>query len=421
MARIVLFELKKLLARRVALVASLGVLAMLVGIMLLNVFQARVVSFTGEVFSGPAAISYKRDEALARAGAIDVERVLSDVASYREEAFAQVDPSEVSQLTNVAAYSLMLERYDAAYVERLYDPYWSWLLSPFHLSGEEPYQTAARVTDDELRDYYEAVASLTQTALDAGQGGTWEYGEAERAFWMDLEAQVPEPLAFGWAGGWSNVIDCVAFLVFPMLAAAITLAPTFCAEYRSGADAVVLSARYGRSRLVGAKVAAALVYVVGYMVVSAAVIVGFSLAFYGADGFGLPVQALSLDCPYPITAGQAALWSVGLMLACALGMCGLTLLLSSRMRSTLPVFVTDVVLLMVTGMLPSGGSGLIEHVLALFPLGFSNFSKLFGSLTSFVLGPVVLDLAGTVAVVWLLLSAATVPLAAHTFRHHQVA
>ena len=421
MLRITLFELKKLLARRVALVANLGVLAMLVGIMLLNVFQAKTESSSGEVLSGPEAIAYKREERLARAGTIDVERVLSYVAAYREEAFANVDPAEISQLTNVAAYSLMLERYDAAYVERLYDPYWSWLLSPFHLSGEEPYQTAARVTDDELRDYYGAVASLTQTALDAGQGGTWEYGEAERAFWTGLEAQVLEPLAYGWTGGWSNVIDCVAFLVFPMLAAAITLAPTFCAEYRSGADAVVLSARYGRSRLVGAKVMAAFLYVAGYMAVAAAIIVGFSLTFYGVDGFGLPVQALSLDCPYPITAGEAALWSVGLMLACALGIAGLTLLLSSRMSSTLPVFVTDVVLLMVTGMLPSGGSGVIEHVLALFPLGFSNFSKLFGSLTSFALGPVVLDLAGMVAVVWLVLCATTVPCAAHAFRHHQVA
>ena len=421
MLRITLFELKKLLARRVALVANLGVLAMLVGIMLLNVFQAHTEDVTGEVLSGPAAIAYQRDQRLARAGELSVERVLADVAGYRQEAFAKVDPAEVLGTTNTAAYSLMLERYDEAYVAKLYDPYWSWLLSPFHLSGEEPYQTAARVGDDELRDYYGAVAALMQTALDAGQDGTWEYGEAERALWTGLEAEVAEPLAYGWAGGWANVIDCVAFLVFPMLAAAITLAPTFCAEYRSGADAVVLSARYGRSQLVVAKVVAALVYVVGYLAVSAAIIVGFSLAFYGADGFGLPVQALSLDCPYPITAGQAALWSVGLMLACALGIAGLTLLLSSRMSSTLPVFVTDVVLLMVTGMLPSGGSGLIEHVLAIFPLGFSNFSKLFGSLTSFAVGPTAVDLATMVAVVWLALCVGAVPFAAYAFRHHQVA
>ena len=109
------------------------------------------------------------------------------------------------------------------------------------------------------------------------------------------------------------------------------------------------------------------------------------------------------------------------MYACTLGVAGLTLLLSSRTRSALAVIVADVVVVFLTGMVPSGGSGILEHLLRLFPMGFSNFSTLFTSLTSYPVGPVVLDLIGAVTVVWLALAVVALPLSVVSWRRHQVA
>lgn len=422
MPEIMLFELKKMLARRVALVVNAGVLALLACIMALNVIQARTTTENGMTeLSGPAAIEAKREEREAHAGPVSAERVAADLADYRELAFSKVAPEDVLGISDAAAYSLMYETYDAETFDALYDPYWSWLLSPYSQRGEEPYQTLARLTDEDVADWYGAVARLTQDALDDGQGGSWEYSPAERAWWTDLEAGVAEPLSYGWAGAWDNVVSCVAFLAFAMLAVCVTLTPVFSAEYQEGTDAVLLATRYGRSRLVAAKVAAALLYATAYFALAAAIVCGVSVAFYGAGGFDLPLQVLSLWAPYPMSCGQAALASVGLMYACTLGVAGLTLLLSSRTRSALTVVVVDVVVVFLTGMVPSGGSGALEHLLQLFPMGFSNFSALFTSLTSYPLGPAVLDLMGMVALVWLALAAAGVPLAVASWRRHQVA
>lgn len=421
MARLILFELKKMLSRRVALAANVGVLVFLVAIMALNVTQNRTVSFAGEEYNGVEAIAYNRAEAEKHAGTITAERAASDIAAYQERLFSRIDRDAVNQMTGEAVYSLIAQSFSPEEVDDLYNPYWSWLLRPWRVAREEPAQTAARVTPEMAADWYGAAAELTQQTLDDGQGGMWEYSDAERAYWTDLRASVPAPVTYGYSGGWDNVVNCAAFLAFAILAVTVTLAPTFSFEYSSGADAVVLATRRGRSSLVAAKVVAALAYATAYFALCAAVIVGVSLVFYGADGFGLSVQSMALTSPYPLTAGQAALATVGLMYVACLGFACLTLAVSSRTRSTLAVFLADVVLVLLTGLVPSAGVGVLERVLALFPLNFANFSVLFSALESYPLGPVVLDLIGMVLVVYVACALVATPVAALSFRRHQVA
>ena len=421
MPRLILFELKKMLSRRVALAANVGVLVFLVAIMALNVTQNRTVSFAGEEYNGIDAIAYNRAEAEKHAGTITAERAAEDIAAYQETLFSRIDRDAVNQMTGEAVYSLIAQSFSPEEVDELYNSYWSWLLRPWRVAREEPAQTAARVTPEMAADWYGAATELTQRALDDGQGGMWEYSDAERAYWTDLRASVPAPVTYGYSGGWDNIVNCAAFLVFAILAVTVTLAPTFSFEYSSGADAVVLATRRGRSSLVVAKVVAALAYATAYFALCAAIIVGVSLAFYGADGFGLSVQSMALTSPYPLTAGQAALACVGLMYAACLGFACLTLAVSSRTRSTLAVFLADVVLVLLTGLVPSGGVGALERVLALFPLNFANFSVLFSALESYPLGPVVLDLIGMVLVVYVACALVATPVAALSFRRHQVA
>ena len=421
MTRLILFELKKMLARRTALAANIGVVLFLVGIMALNVVQARTTNAAGEILSGTDAIAQTRLEVEAHAGPVTAERAAADIATYQEMLFSRIDRGEVTQMTGSAVYDLMFQSFSDEEVYELYNPYWSWLLRPWRVSGEEPAQTAARVTPEMAADWYGAISELTQDALDDGQAGMWEYGQAERAYWTEKQAGVAEPIEYGYVDGWENIISCATFLVFTVLAVCVTLAPTFSFEYQSGADAVVLATRRGRSTLVGAKVAAALAYATAYFALCAGVIVGFSLAFYGADGFGLSIQSMALSSPYPLAAGQAALVLVGLMYVVCLGFACLTLALSSRTSSTLAVFLTDVVLVLLTGLVPSGGIGVLERVLALFPLNFANFSVPFSALESYPLGPVVLDLIGMVVATYILVSFVSTPLAALSFRRHQVA
>ena len=420
MLRLILFELKKMLTRRVALVANVGVIVFLIGIMALNVVQTKTANARGEIVSGTEAIAQMHADAEEHAGSVTAERAAADIAAYQEVLFSRIDREAVGEMTGAAVYDLRFQHVSDEEVYELYNAYWSWLLRPWRMAGEEPAQTAARVTPEMAADWYGAAADLTQVALDDGQGGMWEYTDAERAYWTEKRASVAEPIVYGYSGGWDNIVNCAAFLVFTMLAVCVTLAPTFSFEYQSGADAVVLATRRGRSALVAAKVVATLLYATLCFALCAAIIVGVSLVFYGADGFSHSIQSMALTSPYPFTAGQAALILVALMYVACLGFACLTLALSSRTRSTLAVFLADVVLVLLTGLVPSGGVGILERFLAVFPINFANFSVPFSALESYPLGPVVLDLIGMVVLVYIALALVATPVAALSFRRHQV-
>lgn len=420
MLDLVRFELKKLLVRRTSLIACAGILVMLCGIMTLNIVQTKTTSSADEVLSGTAAIAYQKEKTAAHEGVLTVERVQDEVAAYRELAFSKVDPADVSGLSDQAAYTLMNQAYDEDEFRAIYDAYYSYLFSPWKEGALEPYQVAAQLDDGAADGFYEAIADKLQRTLDDGMGGTWVYSDAERAYWTEKQDAVGEPLAYGYAGGWSDVLACLGFFAFAMVAVCVALTPVFAGEYQDRTDAVLLSSRYGRSKLVAAKIVAALVFATAYFALATLIIMGAALAFFGAEGGDLPVQVLSLGIPYDLTMAEATWTAVGIAYLMTLGFAALTLLLSSKLRSQLAIFVACAALIFLTGMVPSGGNAVLLHALYLFPLNALIDQVLFNALVSYEVGPFVVDLMGLLVGVYALVLVVCVPLAARAFRRHQV-
>ncbi|WP_101723190.1 ABC transporter permease [Eggerthella timonensis] len=417
---LVRFELKKLLVRRTSFIACAGILVMLCGIMTLNIVQTKTASDTGEVLNGTAAIAYQKEKAASHEGVLSVERVQDEVAAYKELAFSKVDPADVSGLSDEAAYALMKQAYDEDEFRAIYDTYYTYLFSPWKAGALEPYQVAAQLDDGAADGFYGAIADKLQRTLDDGMGGTWTYSDAERAYWTEKQAAVGEPLAYGYAGGWGDVLACIGFFAFAMVAVCVALTPVFAGEYQDRTDAVLLAARYGRSKLVAAKIIAAFVFATAYFALAALIIMGAALAFFGAEGGDLPVQVLSLGIPYDLTMAEATWVAVGIAYLITLGFAALTLLLSSKLRSQLAIFVTCAALIFLTGMVPSGGNAMLLHALYLFPLNALVDQVLFNSLVSYQAGPFVVDLVGLLVGVYALVLVVCVPLAARAFRRHQV-
>ncbi|PNV67943.1 ABC transporter permease [Enteroscipio rubneri] len=417
---LVRFELKKLFVRRASLIACAGILVMLCGIMMLNIVQTKTASDTGEVLNGTAAIAYQKEKAASHEGVLSVERVQDEVAAYKELAFSKVDPADVSGLSGEAAYALMKQAYDEDEFRAIYDTYYAYLFSPWKAGALEPYQVAAQLDDGAADGFYGAIADKLQRTLDDGMGGTWAYSDAERAYWTEKQAAVGEPLAYGYAGGWGDVLACLGFFAFAMVAVCVALTPVFAGEYQDRTDAVLLAARYGRSKLVAAKIVAAFVFATVYFALAALIIMGAALAFFGAEGGDLPVQVLSLGIPYDLTMAEATWIAVGIAYLITLGFAALTLLLSSKLRSQLAIFVTCAALIFLTGMVPSGGNAMLLHALYLFPLNALNDQVLFNALVSYQAGPFAVDLVGLLVGIYALALIVCVPLAARAFRRHQV-
>lgn len=426
MRSLICFELKKIITRKSTWVSAVALYALLCVLMAANILQAVAYdNETGQRYSGLTAINYEKSIVKPHAGLLTPQLISEEITGYQQEAFATVSPQEVVDLSSAAAYDLMEELLPAAECARLQSPYYGYLLSPWAQNGSGAFQTAARMQLDgtDPSTFYEALQAKTLRQLDAGldPSSAAPLTNAEYDFWKQKVEALPTPFEYGYAGGWQDLLNCLSFLVFGMLAICIGLTPVFCGEYAARTDAVLLATRYGRTRLIAAKVAASLLFATAYYLLYAATIAGIILACYGTDGAHLPIQVLASTSPYNITVSQAVWLGMGVSYVMTLGFTGLTLLLSSRLRSQVAVFAIDACLLLITGFVGTSAKGLLLKLFSLFPINGLSVGVLAKNFLSYSAGPLVLEPATAIALTWFVAAAASITAAALIFRRHQVA
>lgn len=231
--------------------------------------------------------------------------------------------------------------------------------------------------------------------------------------------RVSTPLQYGYFKGWEIIISSFELLMFAVLAVCIVLAPVFSGEYQSGTDAVILSGRYGKTKLIKAKILAS--YLFGFLAFTLHIAVAFGLpiAAFGTDGWELPVQIANTVIPYPFTFLQTVLVNTGVIYLILFAMISLTLLLSSVMKTPYPVLIVLVPVLFIPVFLtPDGTAGVYN--LTLFLLPYRAAMPEIGKYISYQFGGVVMDAFSVRAVLYTVLTVVLLPFAGLGFRRHQV-
>ncbi len=265
--------------------------------------------------------------------------------------------------------------------------------------------------------FYEARKSKIEKLLDTPSR---ELSEKQKAYWSRMAGKVHTPLQYGYYKGWEIIISSFELFMFAVLAVCIALAPVFSGEYQSGTDAVILSGRYGKTKLIKAKIMASYLFGLLAFTLHIAVAFGLPLAAFGTDGWKLPVQAANTVIPYPFTFLQTALVNTGIIYLILFAMMSLTLLLSSVMKSPYPVLVVLVPVLFIPVFLtPDGTAG--AYNLALFLLPYRAAMPEIGKYISYQFGGVVMDAFSVKAILYAMITVVMLPFAGMGFRRHQVA
>lgn len=208
--------------------------------------------------------------------------------------------------------------------------------------------------------------------------------------------------------------------MFAVLAICIVIAPVFSGEYQAGTDAVILSAKYGKTKLTTAKIIAALLFGVLAFTLHAIVAFALPLAAFGIDGWSLPLQINGTTAPYPLTFLEGAVVNLGVIYLVLIAMICLTLFLSARMKSPYLVLIVVVPVLFIPMFLsPNGTTGIYNLLVFLTP--YQSLVPRFSSYLSYQFGSVVLDSFTMRAIVYTALALILLPLARIGFKKHQVA
>lgn len=282
--------------------------------------------------------------------------------------------------------------------------------------------------DREMREIFEECAGEDFYAARSARRAEWldrqeELGKItkeQRAYWEEQGAKIGE-LSYGYFGGFGKILDMQGWVILLMMAVCIGAAPVFAGEYQSKFDSLLLGMRYGRNKLIRAKLTASFLYATavywGVMLSCAAVY----LLLAGSGGGELPIQLYlpSSFVGYPLTMAQGAALTLLLGYGAVLAILGITLFLSAAAKNTYTVVILAFLVILVPSFLYADMGGYLwQHVLALLPSKIIDFS--FAAQTAYTVGGRVISLAQMMLIADLLL-AASLPAAGYwKFKRHEV-
>ena len=265
--------------------------------------------------------------------------------------------------------------------------------------------------------FYQRMEEKIQAVLDSPSRAL---SREQKEYWGSMADKADTPLQYGYYGGWEIIINSFELLMFALLAVCIVVAPVFSGEYQSGTDAVILSAKYGKTKLTTAKITASFLFGTATFILHILVAFVLPLAAFGIDGYDLPVQIANTAIPYPFTFLQAVLINIGIIYLVLLAMIRLTLMLSAKMKTPYFVLIILVPVLFIPMFLtPNGTTG--AYNLTLFLLPYRASMPELGKYISYQFGGQVLDALTMRAVLYGLLAVIMPPLASLGFKKHQAA
>lgn len=317
-----------------------------------------------------------------------------------------------------------------------YDGYEQFLIDSAYWEGIAPRESLLSMIAKNYAGPNENKGYNSLSSLDISQGANFysarqekigellnaasrQLSEEQKIYWQNMNSKLVEPFQYGYYRGWETIISSFELLIFALLAVCIVISPVFSGEYQAGTDALILCAKYGKTKLPGAKIIAS--YLFGTLVFTLHVLVAFGLplAAFGLDGWNLPLQITNTTIPYPFTFFQAVLVNLGVVYLVLLAIISLTLLLSANMKSPYLVLMVLVPVLFIPLFLsPNGTSGAYNLILFLLP--YRSTMPELGKYISYQFGGLVLDAFTIRAILYGLLTAVMLPLARLGFKKHQV-
>lgn len=265
-------------------------------------------------------------------------------------------------------------------------------------------------------NFYQAMKTKIEILLNTPSRGL---SDEQKEYWSKMANKVDTPLQYGYYEGWEIIITSLELLMFAILSICIVVAPAFSGEYQAGTDAVILSSKYGKTKLIRAKIIASFLFGVLAFTLHILVACGLPIAAFGIDGWNLPMQIANTTIPYPFTFLQAALVSIGIIYLVLFAMISLTLLLSSKMKTPYLVLIVIVPVLFIPIFIsPNGTTGIYNLTLLLLP--YHAIMPEIGKYISYQFGGLVLDAFSTRAILYAILTIILLPFAQAEFKKHQV-
>lgn len=415
MGRLMKYEFLKIIRRKssfIMLIICLLINGYLFGVIAL---QERTYDENGKEYVGISAIEKEKQNYSIHGGLMTEEKVAEDILVYQKEFN---NPNNVATVNGKGTvffkdevyweflcpqkeyYTLISENYNAPFE---YGKFGSLPNIPVKNNDANFYRTRLEKINK----------LLDQDYLDAN------YTSAEKKYWLSMNDKVNEPFYFSFAKGWINIINSSGLWLFVILGICVCIAPVFANEYQTGMDSLICSAKYGKSKVIGAKILASFIYGSIVFIINVSISLAAVLIPFGIDGWDLQVQIMDTIIPYPLNFLQATVLYIIIAYVIVLAFISLNLLLSALMSSPYPILVIDAILLIMPSFMSySDKNPVYNHVFPLLPTKALEMSLTY--YTDYKIGILVFSWPAMIVLVYFLITVVLLPFVYKIFKSHQI-
>ena len=248
--------------------------------------------------------------------------------------------------------------------------------------------------------------------------------EAAVSSMLKLDAKVSDPITYDYSDGWKTLLtrDFPTVFLLIALVVCIIISPVFAYEYQTGADAVVLSSKYGRRETVWAKLIAGFTVTSRIYFIAVLVSLISVLAAFGIRGWNCDFQILSTTAYYGLKIWQVVFVGIVINYVVVLSVMAFTMLLSAACKTPFAAVLISTLCTIVPMFLPTSRvSGVFNKLLCLLPAKAMDTHVVFSTYVLFSFGKLVIILPCMILIAACVLIIVTLPVAHRKFCRHQVA
>lgn len=148
---------------------------------------------------------------------------------------------------------------------------------------------------------------------------------------LELNSKLENPFYIDYYSGYEKFLFMMSTSsVFILLALSMCIAPIFADEFQMKTDAVILSSKYGKNKLITAKMFTTISFSLFFIIAALVIALATIFLVYGTYGGNVSYQVSKLYSVYPLTMAQAVLIYCIIILATSLLISALCLLLSAK-------------------------------------------------------------------------------------------
>lgn len=409
MSGMIKYEWKKIWKSRLAQLSIIGCGLFLVFCVWSSIMQISATNENGENFSGMSAVEVMKDtQKNIELTQKNVDEIVRQYLKYTSDPNTNSESETHQYLSEEVYRTFYLPNRD--------------LLSLITNVYREPGSGSSmkEVLEENVgKDFREAQIKRDNTYIDLKK----EQGRltsSEANYWKEKTGNLQE-YQYGYHKGWSMILDTLTWPVLIMMIICIGIAPIFAGEYQSKCDSLILCMKYGKSKLIFAKIVSGWLYATCVYWGITLIYSSVYMIFLGTQGADLPIQLKypAMSVGYNLTMREAVVIALLLGYFFTLGIMGITLFMSALLKNTYAVIIVAFLLIIIpTFLSPDTGGYAWSHVLSLLPPKIADFS--FQSYTAYSIGNIVLSWPVMAILINAIVAVICSVLGYIVFRKHQV-